>query len=437
MAAAIQSTLLLILFRRSSAIQSRPEVSIQVAATAHTGRVPVVFRIVQVLDWLVALSWLTRVLLWRGMLRRVPDLTRTVGTYPALPVLSVIVPARNESAGIAATLRSLLAAEGVDLQILAVNDRSSDQTGAIMESLSESLASEGGAPGKTLQILHINELPSGWLGKTHAMALAAQHATGEWLLFTDGDVLFHPDALRRALRYAASSGADHLVLLPTILLRSWGERMLVAFLQVLSIWALRPWRVADPQARRDSIGVGAFNLIRREAYDALGGWEALRMEVLEDLALGRRVKARGFAQRMALGPDLVSVRWARGAFGVVDNLTKNLFALFGFRPELLLGFVCGLAIFTLFPLAACLAGPALWWPTGLMLIALFFAYQQMGKYQHFTAAQMLLFPLAALLLLYALLRSMCLALWRGGVSWRGTFYSLRELRQPSNNPSSK
>ena len=398
---------------------------------------PVFFRIVQVLDWLVALSWLTRVLVWRRMLRRVPDLTRTVESHSALPVLSVIVPARNEAAGIAATLRSLLAAEGVELQILAVNDRSSDQTDPIMESLVESLVGEGGAPDKTLQILHVTELPPGWLGKTHAMALAAQHATGEWLLFTDGDVLFRPDALRRALRYATSSGADHLVLLPTILLRSWGERMLIAFLQVLSIWALRPWRVADPQARRDSIGVGAFNLIRREVYDALGGWEALRMEVLEDLALGRRVKARGFAQRVVLGLDLVGVRWARGAFGVVDNLTKNLFALFGFRPELLLGFVCGLAIFTLFPLAACVVGRALWWPTGLMLIALFLAYQQMGRYQHFSAAQMPMYPVAAVLLLYALLRSMCLALWRGGVSWRGTFYSLRELRQQSKTTSSK
>jgi glycosyltransferase involved in cell wall biosynthesis len=396
---------------------------------------PVFFLIVQVLDWLVALSWLTRVLVWRRMLRRVPDLTRTAETHPSqpLPVLSVIVPARNEAASIAATLRSLLAGEGVDLQILAVNDRSSDQTGAIMESL----VSEGGAPGKTLQILYVTELPPGWLGKTHAMDLAAVRATGEWLLFTDGDVLFRPDALRRALQYATSSGADHLVLLPTILLRSWGERMMVAFLQVLSIWAIRPWRVPDPRAPRDSIGVGAFNLIRREVYDALGGWGALRMEVIEDLALGRRVKARGFAQRVVLGLDLVEVRWARGAFGVVENLTKNLFALFHFRPELLLGFVCGLAVFTLFPLAACLAGPALWWPTGIMLIALFLAYQQMGKYNHFSAGQLLLYPAAAVLLLYALLRSMGLALWHGGISWRGTFYSLRELRTQSKNIDSK
>ena len=112
---------------------------------------------------------------------------------------------------------------------------------------------------------------------------------------------------------------------------------------------------------------------------------------------------------------------------MVDNLTKNLFALFRFRPELVLGFACGLSLFTLFPLLACLAGRAMWWPTGIMLIALLLAYQQMGRYQHFSAAQMLLFPVATVLLLYATLRSMLLAFWRGGIWWRGTFYSLRDL----------
>ncbi len=384
---------------------------------------PVFFRMVLSLDWFIALAWLLRVLVWRRMLRRVPDLVQG-GYEGSLPGLSVIVPARNEAPNIAATLRSLLAAEGVALQIIAVNDRSTDQTGAIMEHVAQGVAPEG----KTLEVLHVAELPSGWLGKTHAMELAAQHATGEWLLFTDGDVLFHPDALRRALEYATYSGADHMVLLPTLVLRSPGERMMVSFLEVLSIWAVRPWRVADPRARRDSIGVGAFNLIRREVFDALGGWEPLRTKVVEDLALGRRVKACGFAQRAALGLDLVRVRWAEGAFGVVENLTKNLFALFRFRPELVLGFACGLAMFTLFPLAACVAGHAMWWPTGILLIAFFLAYQRMGEYHHFSAAQMVTFPAASVLLLYAVLRSMVLALWLGGITWRGTFYSLRELR---------
>jgi cellulose synthase/poly-beta-1,6-N-acetylglucosamine synthase-like glycosyltransferase len=382
------------------------------------------FRVVLVLDWVIALSWLMRVLVWRRMLRQVPDLTRPDGAprSQTLPSLTVIVPARNEEANIEATLRSLLAAEGVAMQIIAVDDRSSDQTGAIMQSVA------AGA-GEALKILQVRELPPGWLGKTHAMALAAQQARGEWLLFTDGDVLFQRDALRRALVYATSSGADHLVLLPTIVMRSWGERMMIAFLQVLSIWAIRPWRVPDAEARRDAIGVGAFNMIRREVYDALGGWEALRMEVVEDLALGRRVKTRGFAQRVAVGVDMVKVRWALGAFGVVENLTKNLFAMFRFRPELVLGFACGLALFTLFPLLACVAGRAMWWATATMLIALSLAYQGTGKYHHFSALQMPGFPVATVLLLYTLLRSMLLALWHGGIWWRGTFYSLRDLRQ--------
>lgn len=386
---------------------------------------PVFHWMVLALEWLIALGWLWRVMVSRRMFERVPDLVRTrYATGRSLPRLSVIVPARNEAKNIGATLRSLLAAEGIALEIIAVDDRSTDETGAIMEAVA------GEATGTKLQVLHVAELPAGWLGKTHAMALAAGQARGEWLLFTDGDVLFQPDALLRALEYAVYSRADHMVLLPTILLQSPGERMMISFLEAISVWALRPWRVADPLARRDSIGVGAFNMIRREVYDALGGWQALRMEVLEDVALGRRVKAGGFAQRAALGLDLVQVRWAEGAFGVVDNLTKNLFALFSFRPGLLLGAACGgLGLFTLFPLGVCLAGRAFCWPTGVFLVALFLAYQRAGKYQHFSTLQMVTFPIASVLLLYAMLRSMVLALWRGGIIWRGTFYSLKELRE--------
>jgi glycosyltransferase involved in cell wall biosynthesis len=382
---------------------------------------------VQVLDWVIAVSWISRVLAWRRMLPRVPHLTESDDADGApLPSITVIVPARNEAATIAPALRSLLATAGLAVQIIAVDDRSSDQTGAVMEAMAQV---EGNAGRSRLQVLHVTELPPGWLGKTHAMFLAAQQATGEWLLFTDADVVFHPDALRRAVAFATRSDADHMVLLPTLVMHSWGERMMISFLQVLSIWAVRPWRVPDPHAKRDSVGVGAFNMVRRRTYVAMGGWEGLRMEVLEDLALGRRIKQRGYAQRVAIGIDMVNVRWAKGAFGVVDNLTKNLFALFRFRPEVVFAVACGISLFTLFPLIACLAGPALWWPTGLMLIALLLAYQLTGKYQHFSTAQMLLFPVATILLLYAMLRSMLLAIWRGGIVWRGTFYSLHDLRK--------
>ena len=369
------------------------------------------------LDWLIVLSWLIRALVWRRMFPRVPDLTRPGESEPsahALPSLSVIVPARNEAADITATLEFLIASESVDLQVIAVNDRSTDQTGDRMQAVAG------------VDVLHVTDLPPGWLGKTHAMALAAHHATGDWLLFTDADVAFRPDALRRALQFAVASQADHLVVFPTILMHTWSERMMIAFLQVLSIWAVRPWKVPDPEARRDAIGVGAFNMIRRDVYDALGGWEALRMEVVEDLALGRRVKASGYAQRVAVGLDLVSVRWADGAFGVVANLTKNLFAFFSFRPARLLGFACAIAMFTLFPLALIPVSP---YPAAVLAIALILLYQQAGRYHHFSALQMPAFPLASILFLYALFRSMTVALWRGGITWRGTFYSFSDLRR--------
>jgi hypothetical protein len=201
--------------------------------------------------------------------------------------------------------------------------------------------------------------------------------------------------------------------------------MMVAFLQVLMVGAVRLWKVPDPRARRDAIGVGAFNMIRRDVYDELGGWEAFRMVVVEDVTLGRRVKEAGYAQRVALGLDLVSVRWAHGAFGVVENLTKNVFAFFAFRPQLLLAAACGIALFTLFPLAAIVVSP---YPAAVMMVALFLIYQQAGRYHHFTAAQLPLFPVASVLMIYALIRSMVIALWSGGVTWRGTFYSLSELR---------
>jgi glycosyltransferase involved in cell wall biosynthesis len=179
---------------------------------------------VQVLDWIIALSWTARVLVWRRMLPLVPNLGQA--GYPhagRLPSMTVIVPARNEADNIAATLRSLLAAEGVKLQIVAVDDRSTDQTGAVMEAMAQVERDAGGQMLQitlpvTLEVLHVTELPPGWLGKTHAMSLAAQQATGEWLLFTDADVVFHRDTLRRALAYAIWSSADHMVLLPTILM---------------------------------------------------------------------------------------------------------------------------------------------------------------------------------------------------------------------------
>ena len=352
-----------------------------------------------------------------------PPVTRTL---QPVPCITVIVPARNEAAAIEATLRSLLA-QTIPLEILAVDDRSTDSTGVIMDRV----AAEPPPPGKFLSVIHVDALPPGWLGKNHAMALAARQTGTPWLLFTDGDILFQPDTLERALHFAEADAADHIVLLPTLILKSAGEKMMGAAFQSLTLLAWRPWKVADPKASKESIGTGAFNFVRAEAYRAIGGFEAFPMEVLEDLRLGRELKHQGFRQRMVLGRDLIRLHWAAGAFGMVNNLTKNIYATFRFRPTLLLGAWLGLLVFCGVPLAGLFTPSALiriFSILSLMMVALL--YQQASRfYTRISLGWVLTFPIALVLVLYAMLRSMILTLRRGGVIWRGTFYPLHDLRR--------
>ncbi len=376
--------------------------------------------------WVIALLWAVSTVIALKKLPGIPDLLDAKYAAPLadFPLISVVVPARNEAADIEATLRSLLALEGVRLEILAVDDRSTDATGAIMDRL----AADERADGKSLIALHVSELPAGWMGKTHAMALAAGRATAPWLLFTDGDILFAGDSLLRAVNFAEAERADHAVIFPTLILKAFGERMMIAFFQGISALFSRFWRI-PVEGAKESLGVGAFNLIRSDVYREIGGFESLRMEVLEDLRLGFEVKRRGYRQRVAFGRDLVRVRWAVGVAGTIRNITKNFFAVFRFRVGLTVAVCVGLASFCVGPFAA-LAGD--WWMRGatavvvLMLVLLYRYYRQ---FTGIAAWYALTFPLAACLVLYAILRSMILTIVRGGVVWRGTLYPLAELRK--------
>src|SRR2546430_776475 len=202
--------------------------------------------------------------------------------------------------------------------------------------------------GPILQVIHHDELPSGWLGKTHAMWTAANAATGDWLLFTDADVLFQPDSLRRALAYAEASKADHLVLFPQMIMKRPGEFMMIAFFQAMFVFGHRPWKTADPKSR-DHMGVGAFNLVRRGVYEKIGTYARMKMAVVDDMKLGEIVKKEGFAQRNVFGRDLIQLHWHAGALGVVRGLTKNFFAILRFNPYVSVGVIFGLLLFNFTP----------------------------------------------------------------------------------------
>jgi glycosyltransferase involved in cell wall biosynthesis len=352
-----------------------------------------------------------------------PEWDRNPLSSSGNPRVSIIVPARNEEADIELSLTRLLELDYDNYEIIAVNDRSTDRTGEIMERVARAAGDD------RLHVLHHRELPSGWLGKTHAMWTATNEATGDWLLFTDADVVFKPDSVRRAVVYAEAEGADHVVLFPQMVMKRPGEYMMIAFFQTMFVFGHRPWKVADPKSR-DHMGVGAFNLVRRSVYEAVGTYQALRMEVLDDMKLGKVVKNAGFAQRNVFGADLISIRWARGARGVVDNLTKNFFAVLSFQWPRTIISAFGLAFLNLMPfLGVFLAHGWERLPYAIALAAMFSIYVGMSWRSGVPAYYFVLHPVSTVLFVYTLLRSMFHTLWNDGIVWRGTKYPLEELRR--------
>ena len=375
---------------------------------------------------ILALAWFSRLLDAAIGMRKVADVSEPKWNVvpQSRPRISIIVPARNEEADIVESLQSLLALEYDNYEVIAVNDRSTDRTCELMELVAASPAAHG-----LLGVVHVSELPSQWLGKTHAMWTAACQATGEWLLFTDADVTFRPDSLRRVMAYAESEQADHVVLFPQITMKKPGERMMVAFFQTLFVFGHRPWKTADPKAA-DHMGVGAFNLVRRSVYESIGTYERLRLDVLDDMKLGKVVKNAGFRQRNVFGRNLISLHWARGAMGMVHNLTKNFFAVLSFQWWRVMASCFGLAFLNLLPFAG------MWYSHGWMrlpyaiaLLSMFGIYTGMSRRSPIPPYYLLLHPISTSLFLYILLRSMYLTLSHGGVVWRGTKYPLEELRR--------
>lgn len=337
----------------------------------------------------------------------------------ATPTLSVIIPALNEADTIEPALRSLLAADYPKLQLIAINDRSTDATGEILERLA--------AEDSRLVVLHVDTLPDGWLGKNHALHLGAQHASGEYLLFTDADICFSRHALRQALAYASAQALDHLVVLPELQARSPLLRMLL--LQFLASFLLiyRPWRVRYD--RRRFVGVGAFNLVRSSTYRAIGGHQAVAMTPLDDTLLGKRLMLAGAKTDALLGRAAVMVDWYPSTRAMIDGLAKNSFAAFAYRLSNLFAVTMLIGLVALWPLAGLFLSTPLGQLACLVTMVLgggtLYRLLRVSDWPRWT---LLLAPFATLVSLYMCWRSALLALRRGTVAWRGTEYPLAELK---------
>jgi len=344
-----------------------------------------------------------------------------------LPSLSIVVPARDEATSIGRAIGSLLGQDYPGLEVIAVDDRSADGTGGVLRELA--------AREPRLVVLRVDDLPAGWLGKNHALWRGAERARGEWLLFTDADVVFAPDAVRRAATYAVDQALDHLTLAPRLIARGVLLRAFIAFFGYAFITLWGAYLANDPKSSR-GVGIGAFNLVRRDVYERIGTMRALSLRPDDDIRLGRRIRGFGFKQRVANGMEILAVEWYPSLRAALAGLEKSMYSSMEYRIVDSLAVLFFIAATMVWPYVGVLALAGIDRILLLAVIACLVAglaetyRQSMGPLSLSALVLVALLPFSALCFAYAIGRSVFLAETRG-VQWRGTVYPLALLRAQS------
>ncbi|MFA5515472.1 MAG: glycosyltransferase [Desulfuromonadales bacterium] len=366
--------------------------------------------------WLVAAGVLTRGRRKLEFLRRLP------ADLPASPPrVSVVAAARNEAKHLRGALTSLLCLDYPDLEFVLVNDRSEDATGAILDAMA--------AADPRLRIVHVAELPAGWLGKNHALWAGSRLATGELLLFTDADIRMHPSALKRAVSHLRREGLDHLAATPEVRMPGVLLNMFAATFALFFSLYFRPWRARAAKSRAH-IGIGAFNLVRAAAYRQAGGHQTIRLRPDDDVKLGKIIKSEGFRQDVVLGAGMLAVEWYASVAELVRGLEKNAFAGTDYSIARTLGGAVFQVAGGVWPYVAVFASTGATRLAYLAVVALITAvFIDGARANGFRRRYAFAFPLTCALFAFILLRTMLINLAEGGIRWRGTFYPLRELKQ--------
>jgi glycosyltransferase involved in cell wall biosynthesis len=337
------------------------------------------------------------------------------------PLVSVIFAARDEAEKLPAAIQTLLAQDYPRFEVVAVNDRSQDRTPEILR--------ENERTNSRLKVIDVANLPAGWLGKPHALVTGFEQSQGEWLVFTDADVHFAPDVLRRAIALAQARQWDHLTLLASIDMRGFWEITAITYFGLGFVFGNEPWEASNTRSGR-YVGVGAFQLVRRSAYEKSGGHRRLRMDVIEDMKLGKLIKMAGLRSGVAVAQDMVQVRWHSGLQNVIRGVTKNLFAACHYNALIALVAMSLPLIMSVLPFfgltfatgwARVFAGIAA--GTAILIHGAMIWSTNVSPLYAFTH------PLGAVIFSWMLARSAIATLLRGGVVWRDTFYPLEELRK--------
>ena len=337
-----------------------------------------------------------------------------------VPKVSVIIPACNEAATIEPALKSILSLDYADLEVIIVNDRSVDGTGAVLEQMQKQY------PG--LRIYNISELPEGWLGKNHALQYGAERAWGEYLLFTDADIVMEKSSLARAMYHMLENKLDHMSmffkniapggLLNALILDAGGGLMLL----------LKPWKAKDPNSKR-YMGVGAFNLVKSTVYKAIDGHKTIAMHPIDDVMIGKVIKHIGFSQDCLLGHNFIQAEWYLTVRGLINGLMKNTFAFYNYKMTHVLFGVFMVVITNILPLLALLFTSGMTqglFGAAVMVRILSFARGfSMTGINPWYSVWALVTPYVYI---YIALKAAITTTINKGIIWRGTYYSLDELK---------
>jgi GT2 family glycosyltransferase len=369
----------------------------------------------------IALLWIIQGVRAGFGMARLPWLSDALpDVSDSAPFISIIFAARDEEDKLPAALATRLAQNYPRFEVIAVNDRSQDRTSSILHEFERE--------NRSLKVLDLTTLPPGWLGKPHALVAGVEQSRGQWIVFTDADVHFAPDVLSRAITLAQERNWDHLTLLAAVEMRGFWEITAISFFGLGFVFGTEPWLASNPRSAR-YVGVGAFQLVRRAAYEKCGGHSRLRMDVIEDMKLGKLIKMAGFRSGVAVAQDMVRVRWHSGIGNVIRGVTKNMFAAAHYNAVLaVVAMILSLTMSVLPFLGLVFASG---WARVLAGIAAGAAVLIQSAMIWSTDASPfygLTHPLGALIFCWMMARSAALTLWRGGVVWRDTFHSIEELR---------
>jgi len=336
-----------------------------------------------------------------------------------LPPLAIIIPVRNEEENLENALQSVCNINYPNYRIIAVNDRSTDRTNEILNRLSNIHPQ--------LTITTITDLPDGWLGKNNALYQGYRSSTEEWMLFTDADVAYHPDAISKAMGYALQNKLDNLAVLPHIVSRSELLNSVLTTFTIMLMLYLRPWDAIKP-GMQAHIGVGAFCLVKRTAYERAGTHIRIKLRPDDDVMLGNNIKQAGLRQDVLSGLDAIGLEWYTSLQQFVNGLMKNMFATANYNPLLTLVYIVACVFCLTLPLPVMLVFGRLYIKILAVIVLISqILYTTTIKSNKWWYALMI--PFAGLLMAYIFLRSMLITLKQGGIYWRDSFYSLKMLRQ--------